>query len=113
MSDWRKSPRTGRSQFVPLIDEIKLRKSQGETLRQIYDHLHGEEKLKISYVQFTKYVKKFIIGQASLKPKPHESNQARINPLNKISESVTSRRNRDTDIYNPVPDKKRIYGDED
>ncbi|ECG8212232.1 hypothetical protein FX392_19560 [Salmonella enterica] len=60
MSDWRKQPRQGRSQFLPLLDEIKSRLVLGETQKMIFESYPD---LEISYPQFTRYVKKYCISE--------------------------------------------------
>ncbi|EAT9596160.1 hypothetical protein DOF57_23520 [Salmonella enterica] len=60
MSDWRKQPRQGRSQFLPLLDEIKSRLVLGETQKMIFESYPD---LEISYPQFTRYVKKYCIRE--------------------------------------------------
>lgn len=57
MSDWRKQPRQGRSQFLPLLDEIKSRLVLGETQKMIFESYPD---LEISYSQFTRYIKKYL-----------------------------------------------------
>ncbi len=57
MSDWRKSPRRGKSSFMPFLQEIKERLARGETKRMIFDNY--ADALSISYTQFTRYVKTY------------------------------------------------------
>lgn len=56
MSDWRTNPRQGRSQFLPLLDEIKKSIDNGETIKMIFESYPA---LKMSYPQFTRYIKKY------------------------------------------------------
>lgn len=56
MSDWRTNPRQGRSQFLPLLDEIKKSIENGETIKMIFE---SYPELKMSYPQFTRYIKKY------------------------------------------------------
>lgn len=58
MSDWRTQPRQGRSQFLPLLDEIKSRLVLGETQKMIFESYPD---LDMSYPQFTRYVKKYCL----------------------------------------------------
>lgn len=60
MSDWRKQPRQGRSQFLPLLDEIKNRLVLGETQKMIFESYPD---LEMSYPQFTRYVKKYCLDE--------------------------------------------------
>lgn len=60
MSDWRKQPRQGRSQFLPLLDEIKNRLALGETQKMIFESYPD---LEMSYPQFTRYVKKYCLSE--------------------------------------------------
>ncbi|EBG2931398.1 hypothetical protein E2Q31_16470 [Salmonella enterica subsp. enterica serovar Oranienburg] len=60
MSDWRKQPRQGRSQFLPLLDEIKSRLVLGETQKMIFESYPD---LEMSYPQFTRYVKKYCLSE--------------------------------------------------
>ncbi|MEW5126248.1 hypothetical protein AB1Y57_28220 [Citrobacter freundii] len=60
MSDWRKQPRQGRSQFLPLLDEIKNRLVLGETQKMIFESYPD---LEMSYPQFTRYVKKYCLSE--------------------------------------------------
>lgn len=60
MSDWRKQPRQGRSQFLPRLDEIKSRLSLGETQKMIFESYPD---LEMSYPQFTRYVKKYCLSE--------------------------------------------------
>lgn len=39
MTDWRANPITGKSQFIPLLPEIKKRLALGETYKQIHKAL--------------------------------------------------------------------------
>lgn len=63
MSDWRKQPRQGRSQFLPLLDEIKNRLALGETQKMIFESYPD---LEMSYPQFTRYVKKYCLNELQL-----------------------------------------------
>ncbi|MGK7247443.1 hypothetical protein ACSPAH_23370 [Buttiauxella agrestis] len=60
MSDWRKQPRQGRSQFLPLLDDIKNRLTRGETQKMIFESYPD---LEMSYPQFTRYVKKYCLNE--------------------------------------------------
>ncbi|MEX0446551.1 hypothetical protein [Xenorhabdus sp. SGI246] len=63
MSDWRTNPRQGRSQFLPLLDEIKKRLTLGETIKMIFE---SYPELKMSYPQFTRYIKKYCVDESKL-----------------------------------------------
>ncbi len=78
MSDWRKQPRQGRSQFLPLLDEIKSRLVLGETQKMIFESYPD---LEMSYPQFTRYVKKYCLSEITrvtkvpeLKAAPEKTN---------------------------------------
>ena len=58
MTDWRSSPRTGKSQFYPNIPEIQRRLSIGETSKQIHDALTAKNVIVIGYDQFIRYIRK-------------------------------------------------------
>lgn len=73
MSDWRNNPRTGKSTFMPLLNDIDARLKLGETLKQIYESFKDSKALEMSYPQFTRYVKKYCNGgQNVTTPKPKE-----------------------------------------
>jgi hypothetical protein len=60
MTDWRANPRTGKSQFIPLLPEIKERLALGETYKQIHDDMIAKDRLRIGYDQFTRYIRKYL-----------------------------------------------------
>lgn len=63
MSDWRSNPRTGKSTFMPLLSNINERIKLGENVKMIYDSYIEENTIEMSYPQFTRYVKRYCIGE--------------------------------------------------
>lgn len=117
MSDWRSKPRTGKSQFMPHLDEIKRLVEVGHTARQIYDALAEQEQVTISYEQFSRYVRTYIKLPAAGQVKPNVGGstpptaRATTNPVQTTTRTSTGDRRREDFIHNPVPDKSRIYGE--
>ncbi|EOA4180693.1 hypothetical protein ACJJZH_003367, partial [Salmonella enterica subsp. enterica serovar Cerro] len=58
MSDRRLKLRTGKSQFVKFAPQIRQRRREGYTNRQIYFDL-VDEGLQISETQFNRYIRRF------------------------------------------------------
>jgi len=56
MDDWRKKPRTGKSQVVPWVQQIQTRLDLGATIRQVYEELLTHESITLGYRQFIRYV---------------------------------------------------------
>lgn len=56
MSDWRSKPRTGKSQVVPLAQQIQARIGMGATIKQVYEELVSNESITLGYRQFVRYV---------------------------------------------------------
>lgn len=117
MTDWRTQPRTGKSQFYPLIDEIQARLKLGETYKQIHDELVATSRITLGYKQFAKYMKKVFGGSGSSTPSLPQHNASTApterlaNPLANLSGPAEKRRDPDSSFHNSVPDKKRIYGE--
>lgn len=118
MTDWRTKPRTGKSQFYPLIDEIQKRLKQGETYKQIHDDLVANERITLGYHQFTKYIRKVFdsastgkVGLTNVSAKTSITEPG-MHPFANLAPAGDKRRGTDSSIHNPVPDKKRIYGEE-
>jgi hypothetical protein len=56
MNDWRSKPRTGKSQVVPLAQQIQARIGMGATIKQVYEELVSEDSITLGYRQFVRYV---------------------------------------------------------
>ena len=82
MSDWRNNPRTGKSTFMPLLDDIDARLKLGETLKQIYDSYKDSKALEMSYPQFTRYAKKYCNGGNNTPAQ--KLNIEKTNPIDEI-----------------------------
>lgn len=63
MSDWRSNPRTGKSTFMPLLSNINERIKLGENVKMIYESYVDSNVIDMSYPQFTRYVKRYCIGE--------------------------------------------------
>ncbi|MFL6970029.1 TraK family protein [Pseudomonas alvandae] len=117
MTNWRTLPRTGKSQFIPLMPEIQQRLNLGQTYKQIHDALVESENITLGYQQFVKYINKLMNISTNAKPATpiipgvpsrHPSGE---HPLAHLAANRENRRNQDADIHNPVPDPKKIYGE--
>lgn len=119
MTEWRKKPRIGKSEFMPLLPEILKRLEMGETYKQMHDDLSANNRLKIGYDQFARYIRKH------LQKEPVKKTSSTTSPVPKERPVDTShpfffataklgdgerRRNPDSEIHNSVPDRDRIYG---
>ena len=119
MTDWRTRPRTGRSQFIPLMNEIKIRLDQGETNKQIHDDLTAQDRIEIGYDQFARYIRKHLKADekvtATVTPahKPALQVPAVNHPFNFRQSVPNGERRREDDFHSSVPDKERIYGKQD
>jgi hypothetical protein len=117
MTDWRTKPRTGRSQFIPLINEIQNRLSQGETNKQIHDSLTAQNKIEIGYDQFARYIRNYLKAQKHVKtaltPKVMQTLKKPNgnHPFNFSSSIANGERRREHEFHNSVPDLERIYQD--
>jgi hypothetical protein len=100
MSDWRTKPRQGRSQFLPLLDDIKKRLECGENIKMIFESYND---LKMSYPQFTRYVRKYCADSIKFKTTPQETNQVEIQQHSTSNNSTETSRPK---INNPA-DLKR------
>lgn len=56
MENWRSKPRTGKSQVVPLAQQIQARIGMGATIKQVYDELVADNSITLGYRQFVRYV---------------------------------------------------------
>lgn len=101
MSDWRKQPRQGRSQFLPLLDEIKNRLALGETQKMIFESYPD---LEMSYPQFTRYVKKYCLNELQLVTKVPVNKTEPEQPKSSDGKQPTSQR---VAVRNPS-DLKRL-----
>lgn len=114
MNDWRNKPRTGKSEFFPLIPEITKRLGLGETYKQIHDDLTANERIKIGYHQFAKYIKKTIHAPAVSKNPGTNigtgAGQPTENAFAKVASRTEKRRETDDTFHQSVPDKAKIYG---
>lgn len=117
--------RTGKSQFFPLMQEIRARLAMGETNRQIHNDLASRELVKISYDQFSRYIRQHLKADSTAAPKsPAPSISARLpsqspgpaplqHPFSFPSGETGNgdrRRNSDKEFHNSVPDRTKIYG---
>jgi hypothetical protein len=112
MDDWRSKPRTGKSQFYPVKDEVQRRRNQGETLRQIHDDLTSRGLIAFGYDQFIKYVRKTF----KKAPEPSAAEPAPIaapHPFAAQAAPTVVRRDADDSLHSSVPDRSRIYGTTD
>lgn len=117
MTNWRTLPRTGKSQFNPLIPEIQQRLKLGQTYKQIHVALVEAEQITLGYQQFVKYINK-LLDVAPVTPKAvtpsfsvTPSQPTGEHPFAHLAANQDNRRHKDTDIHNSVPDHKRIYGE--
>lgn len=119
MDDWRSKPRTGKSEIYPLLPEIKNRMALGETCRQMHDALTAQERIKIGYDQFTRYVRTLLKSEESKQPKtakpvaPVLTPEAKAHPFNFANQQQNDgerRRSLDKEFHTSVPDRERIYG---
>jgi len=120
MTDWRTRPRTGKSQFYPLMPEIQNRLALGETYKQIHDDLTSKERIEIGYDQFARYIRNH------LRPVKVEKRETTSTVPTKEKTVDTAhpffraqnpkngerRRNIDQDFHSSVPDREKIYGPE-
>ena len=119
MTEWRKKPRIGKSEFMPLLPEILKRLEMGETYKQMHDDLIANERLKIGYDQFARYIRKH------LRKEPAKRTSQTVTPVPKEREVNTAhpfyfgnqkpgdgerRRNADSELHSSVPNRERIYG---
>lgn len=117
MTNWRTLPRTGKSEFTPLIPEIQKRLNLGQTYKQIHDALVEAEQITLGYQQFVKYINKLMKADPAT-PKAVQpsvsvsaSQAAGNHPFAHLAAKQDNRRNQDADIHNSVPNHKKIYGE--
>lgn len=118
MTATKPKPRTGKSQFFPLMQQIQDRLAMGETNRQIHDDLMGRELVKISYDQFSRYIRQHLkiakptvsTQQASLATQLAGLQDHPFNFKEREIANGERRRNSDKEFHNPVPDRTKIYG---
>jgi len=89
MSDWRSNPRQGRSQFLPLLDDIKKRLVLGETQKMIFESYPD---LAISYPQFTRYIKKYCTNEVQQVTKEPEPKKIEQTTKTEVSDALSSSR---------------------
>lgn len=118
MTEWRTRPRTGKSQFYPLMQDIQARIALGETYRQIHNDLTQREQIEIGYDQFARYIRNHLKA-APIKPvpstKPSEpqlKTHAPDHPFNFLQQKAADgdRRRNNDDFHSSVPDHDKIYG---
>jgi hypothetical protein len=100
MSDWRTNPRQGRSQFLPLLGEVKKRLALGETMKMIFE---SYPELKMSYAQFTRYIKKYCEDEIQAFAQKTDNAATALNN-NEIAEQVSETKQR---VRNPA-DLRRL-----
>ncbi|MEO4017593.1 hypothetical protein [Pseudomonas rossensis] len=136
MTDWRTSPRTGKSQFFPLIDELKNRLTLGETYKQIYDDLKKTSKIQIGFQQFSKYMRTHVKSptiknelNGTVLPRKESARATTLQPISPVLtnnnienwsdkkqhpfehlSTPKGDRRRDYFVHNSVPDREEIYG---
>ena len=114
--------RIGKSQFLPLIPELKIRRALGETYQQIHDDLIAKNKIGFCLQQFSNYMRKYVVsGQAESATiataitQPVAAATTTTDALaedkrpNGFSHLAELNPRKPTD-YNSVPDLERIYG---
>lgn len=119
MTDWRTKPRTGKSQIYPLLPEIQNRMALGETCRQMHDALTAQERIKIGYDQFSRYVRTLLKSEKTKQAQPPKPIAPVVKPDfkahpfnfgNQPQNDGERRRELDKDFHSSVPDRERIYG---
>lgn len=121
MTATKPKPRTGKSQFFPLMQQIQDRLALGETNRQIHDDLMDKELVKISYDQFSRYIRQHLkkAKPTVITQRPSPATQLAApqeHPFNfKDRETANGERRRisDKDFHSSVPDLRKIYGTPD
>lgn len=117
MNDWRSKPRTGRSQFNPLLDDLAERKKRGQTVRQMHTELTEQGLITLGYDQFIKYFRKAFTVTAETpqvrKTMPHAAAPDGVHPFATQASNTTSRRETDDSLHPSVPDLSKIYGKPD
>lgn len=103
MNDWRSKPRTGKSQVVPLTQQIQARIGMGATIKQVYEELVSDGSITLGYRQFVRYVHE-LAGSKS--------------PIKSLAKSQAYNQTKDSaDIANPqiapqnTPDKALSSGE--
>lgn len=118
MTDWRTRPRTGKSQFYPLMPEIQNRLALGETYRQIHYDLTSNNRIEIGYDQFARYIRNHLKPAKAEKPGPTTTVPTKEKPVDtahpffraQTPQNGERRRNSDQDFHSSVPDREKIYG---
>lgn len=67
MNDWRSKPRTGKSQVVPLVQQIQARIGMGATIKHVYEELVSEDLITLGYRQFVRYVHELTVSTLAIK----------------------------------------------
>lgn len=115
MTDWRTRPRTGKSQFYPLMPEIQNRLALGETYRQIHDDLTSKKRIEIGYDQFARYIRNHLKPAKVEKPGLTSSIQVKEKPVDtahpffRAQTPPNGDRRREYFVHNSVPDLSEIY----
>lgn len=117
MVDWRSKPRTGKSQFIPHLEEIRRRVDLGQTTKQIYEHFIEQGLVDFGYDQFARYIRKNVKKQKAIEAKATEfvlaqSPAAMLPKPQLIPRTGTGDHRREDFQHNPIPDKDRIYAKE-
>lgn len=119
MTEWRKKPRIGKSEFMPLLPEILKRLEMGETYKQMHDDLTANNRLKIGYDQFARYIRKHLQNQPAKRTSQIAPSVPKEKPVNKAHPFFMGdqkpgdgerRRNADSELHSSVPNRERIYG---
>lgn len=125
MTEAQPKTRTGKSQFFPLMQQIRDRLAMGESNRQIHNDLASRELMTISYDQFSRYIRQHLkadVKAASNGTAPPTIPILRSQPPRETPEqhpfsfpsnetgNGDRRRNSDREFHNSVPDRDKIYG---
>lgn len=95
MSDWRSNPRTGKSTFMPLLSNINERIRLGENVKMIYESYVDSNVIDMSYPQFTRYVKRYCIGEQRNKSSPVELTEETRKEKKSSEENAPVKQNND------------------
>lgn len=118
MTATKPKPRTGKSQFFPLMQQIQDRLAMGETNRQIHDDLMSRGLVKISYDQFSRYIRQHLkvakpivtVQRPNPTPVLAASQEHPFNFKERETGNGERRRHSDKEFHNSVPDRTKIYG---
>lgn len=117
MADWRSKSRTGKSQFIPHLEEIRRRVDLGQTTKQIYDDFIEQGLVNFGYDQFARYIRKNVKQQKAIEVEETKFVLAQSPVAMLPKPQLTPRtgsgdRRREDFQHNPIPDKDRIYAKE-